>query len=54
MHSHITPEVVYESLVTKFWETAEERSVEGQPKEIVITIDGEECVVIESSSRVQL
>jgi hypothetical protein len=48
------PEVVYESLVTKFWEIAEERSVEGQPKEIVSIINGEECVVTESSVRAQL
>lgn len=45
---------MYESLVTQFWETAEERSLEGQPKEIVATIDGEECVIIESFVRTQL
>ena len=48
------PELVYESLVTQFWETTEERSIEGQPKDIVATIDGEECVVTESSVRAQL
>lgn len=45
---------MYGSLITQFWETAEERSIEGQPKEIVATIDGEECVVTESIVRAQL
>ena len=42
------PPIVYESLVKQFWATAEERSLEGQPKEIVATIDGEEYVITES------
>ena len=48
------PAIVYESLVTQFWETAQVRSVEEGPMEIVATIDGEECVVTESLVRAQL
>ena len=32
------PEVVYESLVTQFWETAEERSVEGNQRRLLLQL----------------
>jgi hypothetical protein len=48
------PPVVYESLVKQFWATAEERFLDGQPKEIVPTIDGKEYVITESSVRTRL
>ena len=45
---------MYASLVQKFWATAEERTPEGQPTEIVVTIDGTEYVVTEALVRSQL
>lgn len=48
------PTVVYESMITQFWETAHVRSVKGEPTEIVATIDEEVCVVTESLVRAEL
>lgn len=48
------PTIVYESLITQFWETARVSSVEGEPMEIVATVDEEERVVTESLVRAQL
>ena len=39
------PDIIFEYLVTQFWETAQVRSVEEGPMEIVASIDGEEYVV---------
>jgi hypothetical protein len=48
------PEVIYESLVVQFWETAQVRTIGDGPTEIVAVIDGEKYVVTESLVRTKL
>jgi hypothetical protein len=48
------PEIIYESLVVQFWETAQVRTVGDGPTEIAVVIDGEEYVVTESLVRTNL
>ena len=45
------PNIIHESLVVQFWETARTRTVDDGPTEIVAMVDGEECVVTESLVR---